>query len=237
MVFNDTSSEDAICQEIDRLCGSNTTSYTLKAKAARVNQALDRFFTLAFQADGRWSFDDINNANPPIDTQNIVSGTNKYKIGSFTEKIINILKLEVLDSAGNAVALIPERMQELNDSFGDTYKTSVQGTPSKYLKLGDFIYLRDTPNYNSSGGLKAYFNRPAAYFVYTDTTKVAGIPLIFHLYLARHAAQAYLIGKQGPAKNDLEVKIAADEKAILAHFSRRDKTQNGRMTARQESNR
>ena len=43
MVFSDTDTEEGMVQEMDRLCISNETSYPIKEKTARVNQAQDRF--------------------------------------------------------------------------------------------------------------------------------------------------------------------------------------------------
>ena len=180
MKFYDTV-DDGICQEIDRICGSNSTTFPFKAKASRLNAALDRYFSLAFEADGQWSFDDINQTSPPIDTQTITSGTNRYKFSSFTEKIINLIKLEVLDNNGDGVELIPEDMSYLEGSFQELYlnTTDVVGTPSYYCKYGDFIYLRPTPNYTKTLALKAYFNRPASKFTFTRFTVTIATPGVF----------------------------------------------------------
>ena len=187
--------EDSIFSEIDRICVSNDNIYTPKAKAARVNAALDRFLSLAFQADNRWSFDDINQTSPPIDTQNIVSGTNRYKFSAFTEKILNLIRLEVLDSAGKGVYLTPEIWGNFNvsagnqsgrisnavieDTFQELYINASSGTPTHYIKYGDFIYLRPNPNYAYTAGLKAYFNRPASKFVFTTFTVTIASPAVF----------------------------------------------------------
>jgi len=160
-LYNSISS-DAVIQEMDRICGSNATSYQILAKIARANSALDRYLHLAFGADERWNFDDINESSPPIDAQNIVSGTNRYKFSDFTEKILQLMKLTVLNDDGNEVELIPETMDDLPNTFLETYKSTITGTPSHYIKYGDFIYLRPYPDYSETDGLRAYFNRPAS---------------------------------------------------------------------------
>lgn len=147
---------------------------------ADFNDALDWYFQLAFKADGQWTFDDINQTSPPIDTQNIVLGTNRYKVSSFTEKIINLIKLEILDSSSVGHELVPETFDSLGKStlgntsgivspgtggsFQQLYLDASSGTPTYYTKFGDFIYLRPKPNYSLSSALKAYFNRPASKF-------------------------------------------------------------------------
>ena len=172
----DSISTDGICQEIDRKCGSSANTYPVKDKIARINAALDRYLTLAFQADGRWNFDDINETSPPIDTQSIVSGTNRYKLSAFSETLLSLIRLEILNSAGTGLPLIPETMDDLtgaiynqtgrisgsvSDTFQERYVNASSGTPTHYIKYGDFIYLRPNPDYSETDGLLAYFNRPA----------------------------------------------------------------------------
>lgn len=158
-----------LVQRLDKLCDTDIISYPLKDKVADLNDALDWYFSVAFDADGQWKFDDINQTSPPIDTQNIVSGTNRYKFSSFTEKILNLIKLEVLDSDGNGLILIPETLEDLSGSFEELYLDSGNtGTPTHYIKYGDFIYLRPFPDYSETNGLKAYFNRPASKFEFVS---------------------------------------------------------------------
>ena len=169
---------NGLVQELDRLCSSTINTYTLKDKVSDLNMALDWYAEIAFKADGNWNFDDINNTNPPIDTQSIVSGTNKYKVSSFTEKIINLLKLEVANSTGTFLNLTPETIDELNGSFDDVYLNADSGTPTHYIKYGDYIYLRPKPDYNYASGLKAYFNRAASKFSFTSVTATAATDLL-----------------------------------------------------------
>ena len=167
-------------QEIDKICGSSVNTYPFKTKAARINDAMNRYCHLAFQADGRWPFDDINQSSPPIDTLDIVSGTNRYKFGTFTEKILNLIKLEILNSDGQGVSLIPESINDLYDSFQKLYlDTANVGTPSHYCKFGDFIYLRPFPDYSETDGLLAYFNRPATRFDFVLATVTIAAPGVF----------------------------------------------------------
>lgn len=181
-----SSVNDGIVQTLNRLCGSTVNTYSFKAKMADINDALDWYFQLAFRAGLDWEFDDINQTSPPIDTQNIVSGTNRYKVSSFTEKIINLIRLEILDSGGTGHFLVPETFDTLGsssigitsgqisgivgDTFQELYLNAPSGTPTHYIKFGDFIYLRPNPNFNKTSGLKAYFNRPASKFNFVAVT-------------------------------------------------------------------
>src|SRR3990167_9700486 len=105
MQVNDTTNGTGAYQEIDDICNSDINSYPAKAKTRRINSALDRFFTLAFQADGRWSWDDPNYDTVPVQSINLVSGTQSYNLDDFTSEIINILRIEAIDSSGNNILL------------------------------------------------------------------------------------------------------------------------------------
>lgn len=183
-----------IIQNIDRFCGTSITTYPIKNKVADSNDSLDWYMDLAEKASSNWNNDDSNNTTPPIDTQNIVSGTNRYKLSAFTEEIEEILKIEVDDGTGVCKALFPETLDSFggvvgsdsghiswinNGSFDDIYINAPSGIPTAYIKYGDFIYLNRKPNYNATSGLKIYFNRPATKFLFypvvanTDNTLTA----------------------------------------------------------------
>lgn len=187
------SPNNGLFQELNRLCGTTLTNYPIKNKISDLNEALDWYVTLAFKAGRNWEFDDSTETSPPIDTQNLVSGTNRYKLTAFTEKIINLIRLEVLDANGNGLGLIPETMDSFGNvigtesgrisavnprSFQESYIDAPSGTPTHYIKYGDFIYLRPNPNYNSTAGLKAWFNRAATDFTFVSCQAEADDDLI-----------------------------------------------------------
>lgn len=162
---------------------------------ADLNDALDWYCQLAFMAGKQWEFDDINQTSPPIDTQDIVSGTNRYKVDSFTQKIIELVKLEILDSGGTGRFLIPETFDSLgslyigntsgqlygisSQTFQERYLNPPSGVPTNYIKNGDYIYLWPSPNYNKTAGLKAYFNRAALKFSFVAATVTIASPSVF----------------------------------------------------------
>ena len=322
--------KDSIISEVWRICGANENNYTIRDIIARVNSALDRYLHLAFPADARWNFDDINETSPPIDTQSIVSGTNRYKLSAFTETLLSLIRLEILDSAGAGLFLIPEKMDDLgkiysgntsgrvggisSNTFQELYVNASSGTPTHYIKYGDFIYLRPNPDYSETDGLLAYFNRPASkfeflaatisnaspgvltdvahglladdtimletdgglptglavdtvYYVkevltantltlaatlggtvintssagsgihyYVKTSKVPGIPVIHHSYLAQYASLPYLIEKNLDQMRAIASQVAIGEEAIQEYFATRDKDTKPRLEIRQQNN-
>lgn len=170
---------NGLANNLDRLCGTSVTNYSFKDKISDLNESLDWYFDIAEKASSNWNFDDSNNTTPPIDTQDIVSGTNRYKFSAFTEEITDLLRLEVLNSSGVGQPLFPETLDTFGNiigntsgqisgvtsqTFQETYLNAPSGLPTNYIKYGGFVYLRPKPNYNYTAGLKAYFNRPASKF-------------------------------------------------------------------------
>lgn len=185
---------NGLVEELNRLCGTTVNNYSFKEKTADLNSALDWYFDIGERSSNNWNNDDSNQTSPPIDTQNIVSGTNRYKLSNFTSEITDILKLEVddgtgvakaltvatLDSFGNVVGNQSGQLGETgSNSFDDVYINAPSGIPTAYIKYGNFIYLNRKPNYNATAGLKVYFNRPASKFLFysvvanTDDTLTA----------------------------------------------------------------
>lgn len=220
MDFNDTSTGTGAVQEIYDITQSDINNYPLKSLTRRVNAALDRFFTLAFQADGKWVWDDPSRDTTPIQSINLVSGTQSYNLGTFTAEIINILRVEALDSSSNKILL--RRLDRKNVGGALTDYKSTAGTPNEYDLVGEYIFLYPKPSYNSTNGLTIYLDRNKTAFVSTDTTKVLPVPSIFVQYICRLASLPYLIEFQKAQRNDIAAQIAADEIAVIDYFAHRE---------------
>ena len=176
--------KSGIFEEVNRVCGATANSYPNYDKVARVNAALDRYLELS--KNRLWALDDHDNITAPIETQNLVSGTNIYQFASFSSEVYELIRLEILDSSGNGHALIPETMDNLSmqiignasgqitgaigDSFEELYTQAGAGLPTHYVKIGDFVYLRDNPNYAYTAGLIAYFSRPLVKYTFVTFT-------------------------------------------------------------------
>jgi len=184
-------SQDCVTAILKKSGAKSVNVYPLKDITRDFDNKMDLYFGWAFKADGRWNFDDITQTSPPIDTQDLVSGTNRYKIATFTGKISKVIRAEVLNSAGKGLSLIPETLADLDrpsvghetgrvsgigtDTFQERYVNASSGVPTHYIKYGDFIYLRPNPNYAYTAGLLIYFNRSATHLASTATTTVPGL--------------------------------------------------------------
>ena len=178
MQYSEQIYEGGISEEINRICGVTNAVYSNKAKIARLNNALDRYWFLVSESGPKGTLDDTNLSNAPIETQNLVAGTNAYKISSFTSKVLQILRIAILDDDAEEADLVREAFDEI-DEFNETYSTAAadRGTPTHWTKIGDYIYIRPCPNYNETSGLRAYINRELSKFVFVSFTVAAATDL------------------------------------------------------------
>jgi hypothetical protein len=254
MKFNSDSDDQDVVSTILDKAEATTNVYPLKRITRNFNAALDMYFGWAFEADGRWNFDDLGQSSPPIETQNIVSGTNRYKISDFTSDIIDVLRVEVLTPAGKGRYVEPETLGRLEevvnptntsgrvsnyvaDTFQDLYLDANSGTPTHYIKYGNFIYLRPKPDYNETDGLKIYFHRPAIYMASTDTTDTPGVPVTHHPILCELAANMFKYDKKMISFEERVQYENYAKRVVQDHFANRSKDIKRGFTPRVENTR
>lgn len=184
MKLSEKTNESGLVEEVNRICGTTNSIYSLKAKIARLNDALNRYIYLVFCVDRKGSFDDSNNLTAPIETQTLVTATNSYKFTAFTNEVLNMLRLAVLDENGKEVTLKHETLDDINEigEFANLYNTSVTGTPTHWTRLGDFINVRPCPvtgKFTASGGLRAYVERVHTKYEFVPFTVTIASPGVF----------------------------------------------------------
>jgi len=172
--------KDGLTDEILRICGTTSAVYSNYAMVTRLNNALDQYWFLASQSAPKGTFDDTNQTSLPVETQNLVSGTNAYKTSSFTNKVLQILKLSILTDDAVEEDLTREEFEDLDD-FYELYSTDSadQGTPQYWTKMGDYIYIRPCPSYSETSGLRAYVNRELSKFAWVPFTVTIASPGVF----------------------------------------------------------
>ena len=164
-------SQESIFDEINEICNTTAQTYTNKKKVARVNEALDKYWFIASESAPQGTFDDTGNSAGPVETPDLVAGTNAYKLGSLTNNVLQITKVSVLDADGEEQDLVYEDFDDIRD-FKETYSTDSEdrGDPVRWTKFGDFIYLSPCPNYAETDGLRLYVSRELVKFDYTSFT-------------------------------------------------------------------
>lgn len=227
MQFNDTTNNSGICQEIDSLCDTNTTSYPLKDKTRRVNTALETVISWIINADGTWDWDDTNNANFPIGTYTLVNAQAKY---SFNDLFLQLQEIQIMDVDGNYHIIKPIDQREFSEMtpLEEAYKTN--GMPIFYDKISDdTIKLFPAPDNGVSvtlaSGLKIKFKRTAHLFVAagTDTTAVPGFASPFHVILAFMASIPYCMTYKKDRVALYEKRVDELKQEIIKFYSQREK--------------
>lgn len=214
-----------ILSQIDREAKSSTASYSVADKTADVNVALDFVLSTIFKAGGTWQFDDSNHTDYPIITTNIVSGQRDY--GFVTDQqgnlILDIYKVVMAQPDGTFVDITPTDVQSESGNEGFYDGNDTTGTPTKYDKTANAIFLDSIPNYNYTDGLKVYINREGSYFTTVDTTKKAGFAGLFHEYLAIRPAYYYASRNSLPSAKSLYDRMSKMEDAIKSYYGKRER--------------
>lgn len=229
-----------ILSQIDREAKSSTASYSLADKTADVNLALDFVLATIFKAGGTWQFDDSNHTDYPIITTNLVSGQRDYAFVTDEQGnlILDVYKVLMAKPDGTYVDITPVDVQSESGNEGFYDGNNTQGTPTKYDKTANAIFLDVIPNYNYTDGLKVYINREGSYFTTSDTTKKAGFAGLFHEYLAIRPAYYYASRNSLPSTKNLYDRMITMEKSIESYYGKRERDLlGGRMRANVENTR
>lgn len=193
-----------------------------------VNIGKDKAYSIIFQADGRWNFDDGNHTTYPILTGNLVDGQRDY---SFTADSDGNLVLAIdrvfvkTSSTGPYYEIFPVDVQKDRESeisgFVDGLNT--EGAPYTYDKTATGIFLDPIPSANITSGLKVYVSREGSYFTTADTTKKPGFAGLFHEYLVLEPCYRYARANGLKNQEALKRDVLEMEKAITEFYSKRDK--------------
>ena len=177
MYFLEPVSQNSLFNEVSRLTGVTKDVYKYKDILARINDALDKYWALATQGAPKLGLDDTSQSSYPLETQNLTENLNYYQISDFTNTVLKILRLAVLNDDAIESELEHEQFDNI-DRFLETYDTAVTGTPDHWTRMGDFIYVRPTPNYTEANGLRAYVNRELSKYTFTTCTISNATPAV-----------------------------------------------------------
>ena len=219
MVFNGEENNQDLYSEARFWCGlanDDTTSFTLAEFTRGANQAMDRASALIMRADGRFTWDDANNADLPISTMDMTANQEDYSIPVADLKIF---KLRIKDQAGNLVTLYPANRRD----FSDNRLTETAGDPKWYFKIGRSIFLKPTPSYSATAGIEIQFQRTGNYFTIASTTAVPGFNSQFHRLVALYPALDYCdVNDLERRVQKIQARIDKMEADLIEFFSSRD---------------
>lgn len=229
-----------ILSTIDRNCKTSTASYSLADKTADINMALDSALSIIFKAGGTWQFDDSNHTDYPIITTNLVSGQRDYAFVTDEQGnlILDIYKVLIAQPDGTFKEITPVDVQSDKDGVSGFFNgLDAQGTPNKYDKTANAIFLDSIPNYSITNGVKIYINRESTYFLTSDTTKKAGFAGTLHEYLALRPSYQYAYRNSLPNVALLQTEMLLMEKKIDEYYGKREKDVVKRLKPNVENNR
>ena len=213
-----------IAAEARSLVDADTTSYTNADLLRRLNLAYEEIAGFIIGVDGLWQWDDFRFTNFPVGTTTLVASQNDY---SFDITMLEILRAEVLDSAGIWQALTPIDISQIDGAIDEFEKTD--GLPRYYDKSGSSIILYPAPASGSvtlAAGLKVYFQRTASIFTsaeLTTGTVIPGFVSLYHVILAYMAALPYAESYKKDRVPAIINKIEQLRRGLKEHYSRREK--------------
>lgn len=231
MQFNDATNSLGIVQDVLFRTNTNINEFPLKDITRYANDAYSRVCFAIITADGRMQWDDANHTDSPYSVANLVANQKDYGVfvaaPTALQDWLMIDYLEIKDSSGNWTEIQPINRSDIKGQAIDKFM-DVASTPTCYDFNGTQVLLFPATNYNSTGGLKMYFNRAPSYFASTDTTKRPGFATIFHQYIPMYVAHQWNI----ISKNDFSMQPMLDkmEMEIGKFYSRRDKVEVPRLS-------
>lgn len=241
--FSDTSTYKGLVQLYEREIGArrgevSDNSDLLKDFAADVNVALDAYLRFCFPKEGKWKLDDTNHSQFPEITTDLVANQRAYLFNSDEDGnlLLDIYRVYIKTN-GRYVEIDPvdpDTEEDLN-TLVDGLNTT--GTPSRYDKQANGIFLDLVPASNVTDGLKVSINREASYFTSADTTKKPGFPGIHHEYFYLRPAYDFARRNDLASFNRIEGALMKLEREIAEHYAKRAKDEPRRLNFVRQNNR
>ncbi len=209
-----------------------------------MNLGLDDIWGVILRATGEWVLDDANYSDYPFIMTNLVSGQRDYPFVTDQSGniILDIYRVMVADPTGTFHEIYPVNQKTVTEHTGNVEDTksfydglNASGTPIRYDKTGNGIFLDVIPNYNMANGLKVYINREASYFTISDTLKRAGFAGLFQSYPAIFASEMYAGIKTLANLKKLQLDKANMRRDTEEYYCRRDKDVQKRANANVEN--
>ena len=242
LVFSDTSNNQGILQEIERMtklgAAGITGNTTLLQDFTRLVNIWDgRINADIMLSDGKWQYDDFNIGDMPIATTNLVSAQQDYSVRTDDNgrQIWKVSRVDAKDSSGAWHQLKQLDQSQIEGGFS-AYR-STDGQPVEYDWNGISMLLLPAPNYNSTAGLKIIFQRESKPFATTGTdSQIPGFASAFHYLLALGPAYEYARDEGLKNVNSLRVELEQGRKELRDFYAARNVERAG-LRAKQENTR
>lgn len=180
---------NAIVDDIDFLCQTNTTSYPLSAKTRNINRWAWKAHVAQIKGSHRWQIDDTNLTTIPHLKADLVDGQADYTLPS---GFLRVERVEIMDSNGYYKLLIPIDQADIKEAYTEFEDTD--GEPKYFDVTGNILILKPTPDSSDvtlTNGLRVHILRGIDLFTTSDTTQNPGFPEPFHRAVVYGACYDY----------------------------------------------
>jgi hypothetical protein len=208
------------------LTKTNSSSFTAADMLILINNAYERVASLIISVDGRWQWDDTNNTDLPIATTALVANQQDYSLASTHLEITGI---ELKDSTGNWIPLIPIDQNDIKYNLSTTDFLKDAGIPQYYDKLGMSLFLYPKPNYSQAASLKIRYQRAPALYTsgeVTTGTKQPGFNSLYHDLIPIWVSYEYAFANGMNTANKFLEEINRKEEALKSDYQLRSKDEN-----------
>ncbi len=212
MQYNNITDKNGILQDCERYCNLGTGGITdntdrLYDFASYTNSTLRALWHVSFRLCGNWLYEDNNQTDLPQSTTDLVNGQSTYALPSGA---LTVRRVEMKDTAGNWTKLKPLSLKQISQGLGEFMKEDSQ--PMNYRLVGNTLELFPASNYDSTNGLKVFYDRGSVAFEYDDTTTIPGIASEYHDLIAVGASLKWLKIK---VPNSAETAQVKEDYAIM----------------------
>lgn len=231
IVFNDVTDKNGLLQICEtKVFGSEYGAITNSTKRKKtftryLNAGLNRYTALVMKAETRWQFHDSNYLTHPEAYTTMTAGQSDYGL---SELHLQLRHVYVVNSAGQKVPVQPvDEFDFTTHGYHPETYFNTDGMPKYYDKKGRSIRLYPAPSASEvtlTNGLFVTYTSAPSYFDDADTTKQAGLPLIFQEHPAIYASWKYAIDNQMSKKvKSFKEELLEMESDILDFYSMRDR--------------
>ena len=215
-----SSGSQGIADDVYFLTGTDSTSFPIADLVRITNKVCHRLGLLAWKSDNQWDFDDSNQTDLPIATDDLVDDQEDYAIPTTT---FDIKGVDIKDSSGNWVKLKYLTHKQIHGAISEFMET--KGTPAYYLLEGASIRLKPAPDITmttASEGLKIHMARDITEFATSSTTTEPGFPESLHQLVSNEIALEYTgINGLKDKFEYLSAKVGEGRQAFIDYFSHR----------------
>ena len=216
MDFNDTSTSQAIVQDVYFLTETNSTSYATADIVRNGNRWAYKAVVWIIKANKKWQFDDSNFTTNPILDFDLVNGQQSYGL---PVNLLKLVRVEVKDTSGTYHQVLP--LDESQIPGGLTNYMSSAGLPKYYDIQGDSLFFYPPPSSSSvttTAGGALHVLREIDVFAAADTTQEPGFAEPFHRIVSLGASYDYFIAKGNTSSADRMLRDIETLKTELTQF-------------------